>query len=73
MKVIEKQVGKFQDKFYANYIFNNGYEYVVYANIFEFGHTTKGNYTKINTTRKLCKLASEWESAQIKTVELTKE
>ena len=65
MKVINREVGKFDNKSFVTYTYSNNYQYRVYDSGIEFGYTSKGNYTSIVTTRKLCRIASEYEDTRI--------
>jgi hypothetical protein len=65
MNVMKRTIGKFNNQSYVTYTFSGGYEYRIYDNGIEFGYTPKGNYTKIVTTRKLCRIASEYEDRRI--------
>jgi hypothetical protein len=61
MQVMKRTVGIFGNNSYISYTFSKGYEYRVYFCGTEFGYTSKGNYTSQVTTRKLCRIASEYE------------
>jgi len=65
MRVIDREVGKYDGTSFVTYTFDNGYVYRIYDNSIEFGYTPKGNYTKTVTTRKLCRLSSEYEDRRV--------
>ena len=65
MNVMIRRTGSFDNTSYVTYVFSGGYEYRVYSNGIEFGYTPKGNYTSTVTTRKLCRIASEYEDRRI--------
>ena len=65
MKVINREIGKFDGNSYVTYTFSSGHEYRVHSNGAEFAYTPKGNYTQQLTMRKLCRIASEYEDTRV--------